>query len=163
MTEKKVEVEIDGVSYTLITDENINQVLQVSDYVNKKIREVKEGKLSYDRQLVLASINIANDLFTVGHKYEKLKKESREPLEKYPSLYQDHKNLIDANKEYEEKLEKLVDENMALKEEKENMQQKILASEKSNQTISKLREELAKIQKEAASLRAENNHLKGSI
>lgn len=163
MTEKKVEVEIDGVSYTLITDENINQVLQVSDYVNKKIREVKEGKLSYDRQLVLASINIANDLFTVGHKYEKLKEESREPLEKYPSLYKDHKNLIDANKEYEEKLENLEYENMTLKEEKENMQQKILASEKSTQTISKLREELAKIQKEAASLRAENNHLKGSI
>lgn len=163
MTEKKVEVEIDGVSYTLITDENIDQVLEVSDYVNKKIREVKEGKLSYDRQLVLASINIANDLFTVGHKYEKLKEESREPMEKYPSLYQDHKSLLETNKEYEEKLEKLVDENMALKEEKENMQQKILASEKSNQTISKLREELAKIQKEAASLRAENNHLKGSI
>ena len=67
MSEKKVQVEIDGASYTLVTDESEEQIRDIADYVSSKIAEVKSNKLSYDRELVLASVNIANDLYPVSY------------------------------------------------------------------------------------------------
>ena len=93
MSEKKVQVEIDGASYTLVTDESEEQIKDIADYVSSKIAEVKSNKLSYDRELVLASVNIANDLYHVGNRYKNLKEDSSEAMENYPSLVENYNDI----------------------------------------------------------------------
>ena len=163
MSEKKVQVEIDGASYTLVTDESEEQVKDIAAYVSSKIAEVKSNKLSYDRELVLASVNIANDLYHVGNRYKNLKEDSSEAMENYPSLVENYKKAVAHNDELIEKINELLDEIKVLKNENESLNKKIKVNEESEKTIEKLRKEVERLQKEAVSLKAENDQLKGSI
>ena len=162
MSEKKVQVEIDGATYTLLTDENEEQIRDIADYVSGKIAEVKSNKLSYDRELVLASVNIANDLYNVGNRYKRLKEESSEAMEKFPGLVENYKKSVAHNDELIEKIDQLFEENNELKAENESLNKKII-NEQSDKTIEKLRAELEWLQKEVVSLKSENDQLKGSI
>ena len=163
MSEKKVQVEIDGASYTLVTDESEEQIRDIADYVSSKIAEVKSNKLSYDRELVLASVNIANDLYHVGNRYKNLKEDSSEAMENYPGLVENYKKAVAHNDELIEKVNELLDEIKVLKNENESLNKKIKVNEESEKTIEKLRKEVERLQKEAVSLKAENDQLKGSI
>lgn len=163
MSEKKVQVEIDGASYTLVTDESEEQVKDIAAYVSSKIAEVKSNKLSYDRELVLASVNIANDLYHVGNRYKNLKEDSSEAMENYPGLVENYKKAVAHNDQLIEKVEELSDEIKVLKNENESLNKKIKVNEESEKTIEKLRKEVERLQKEAVSLKAENDQLKGSI
>lgn len=163
MGEKKVQVEIDGASYTLVTDESEEQIKDIAAYVSSKIAEVKSNKLSYDRELVLASVNIANDLYHVGNRYKNLKEDSSEAMENYPSLVENYKKAVAHNDELIEKVNELLDEIKVLKNENESLNKKIKVNEESEKTIEKLRKEVERLQKEAVSLKAENDQLKGSI
>ncbi|MFO3665794.1 cell division protein ZapA [Anaerococcus sp. ENR0831] len=163
MSEKKVQVEIDGATYTLLTDENEEQIRDIADYVSGKIAEVKSNKLSYDRELVLASVNIANDLYNVGNRYKRLKEESSEAMEKFPGLVENYKKSVAHNDELIEKIDQLFEENNELKAENESLNKKIIVNEQSDKTIEKLRAELERLQKEVVSLKSENDQLKGSI
>lgn len=163
MSEKKVQVEIDGASYTLVTDESEEQIKDIAAYVSSKIAEVKSNKLSYDRELVLASVNIANDLYHVGNRYKNLKEDSSEAMENYPSLVENYKKAVAHNDELIEKVNELLDEIKVLKNENESLSKKIKVNEESEKTIEKLRKEVERLQKEAVSLKAENDQLKGSI
>lgn len=163
MSEKKVQVEIDGASYTLVTDESEEQIKDIAAYVSSKIAEVKSNKLSYDRELVLASVNIANDLYHVGNRYKNLKEESSEAMENYPSLVENYKKAVAHNDELIEKVNELSNEIKVLKNENESLNKKIKVNEESEKTIEKLRKEVERLQKEAVSLKAENDQLKGSI
>lgn len=163
MSEKKVQVEIDGASYTLVTDESEEQIKDIAAYVSSKIAEVKSNKLSYDRELVLASVNIANDLYHVGNRYKNLKEDSSEAMENYPSLVENYKKAVAHNDELIEKVNELLDEIKVLKNENESLNKKIKVNEESEKTIEKLRKEVERLQKEAVSLKAENDQLKGSI
>lgn len=163
MSEKKVQVQIDGASYTLVTDESEEQIKDIAAYVSSKIAEVKSNKLSYDRELVLASVNIANDLYHVGNRYKNLKEDSSEAMENYPSLVENYKKAVAHNDELIEKVSELSDEIKVLKNENESLNKKIKVNEESEKTIEKLRKEVERLQKEAVSLKAENDQLKGSI
>lgn len=163
MSEKKVQVEIDGASYTLVTDESEEQIKDIAAYVSSKIAEVKSNKLSYDRELVLASVNIANDLYHVGNRYKNLKEDSSEAMENYPSLVENYKKAVAHNDELIEKVNELLDEIKVLKNENESLNKKIKVNEESEKTIEKLRKEVERLQKEAVSLKSENDQLKGSI
>ncbi|WP_296140237.1 cell division protein ZapA [uncultured Anaerococcus sp.] len=163
MSEKKVQVEIDGATYTLVTDENEEQIKDIADYVSEKIAEVKSNKLSYDRELVLASVNIANDLYNVGNRYKRLREESSEAVEKYPGLIENYKKSVDHNDELIAKVDELSAEISQIKEENESLNKKIIVNEESDKTIEKLRAELERLQKEVVALKSENDQLKGSI
>lgn len=163
MSEKKVQVEIDGATYTLVTDENEEQIKDIADYVSGKIAEVKSNKLSYDRELVLASVNIANDLYNVGNRYKRLREESSEAVEKYPSLIENYKKSVDHNDELIAKVDELSAEISQIKEENESLNKKLIVNEESDKTIEKLRAELERLQKEVVALKSENDQLKGSI
>ncbi|MBM0047001.1 cell division protein ZapA [Anaerococcus sp. mt242] len=163
MSEKKVQVEIDGATYTLVTDENEEQIKDIADYVSGKIAEVKSNKLSYDRELVLASVNIANDLYNVGNRYKRLREESSEAVEKYPGLIENYKKSVDHNDELIAKVDELSAEISQIKEENESLNKKIIVNEESDKTIEKLRAELERLQKEVVALKSENDQLKGSI
>lgn len=163
MSEKKVQVEIDGATYTLVTDENEEQIKDIADYVSGKIAEVKSNKLSYDRELVLASVNIANDLYNVGNRYKRLREESSEAVEKYPGLIENYKKSVDHNDELIAKVDELSAEISQIKEENESLNKKLIVNEESDKTIEKLRAELERLQKEVVALKSENDQLKGSI
>jgi len=126
VSEKKVQVEIDGASYTLVTDESEEQIKDIADYVSSKIAEVKSNKLSYDRELVLASINIANDLYHVGNRYRNLRDESSEAMENYPGLVENYKKAVAHNDELIGDLEKLTKKVENLESENESLNKKIM-------------------------------------
>ena len=46
--------------------ENEDQIKKIAKFVEKKIEEVKSDRLSHERELVLASLNIANAIFKLG-------------------------------------------------------------------------------------------------
>lgn len=163
MSEKKVQVEIDGASYTLVTDESEEQIKDIADYVSSKIAEVKSNKLSYDRELVLASVNIANDLYHVGNRYRNLKEDSKEAVENYPGLVENYQKAVAHNDELIKDLEELTKKVENLESENESLNKKIKVNEESEKTIEKLRKEVERLQKEAVNLQAENDQLKGSI
>ncbi|MFR4763275.1 MAG: cell division protein ZapA [Anaerococcus obesiensis] len=62
MADNKIVVNIAGMDYTLISDQDENQIEQIAAYVDKKIREIDNDKLTRENQLVLASLNIADVL-----------------------------------------------------------------------------------------------------
>ena len=163
MSENKVQVEIDGVKYTLLTDEDENQIRDIAKYVEKKISDVKSQRLSIDRQLVLTSLNIANDLFIVGNKYNDLKEDSREAVENYPSLSEDYKKAIEENKDLRARLDEKLEQNKSLEEENSNLYRKVKNNEESTKTIEKLRNEVKKLQEEVISLKAENDNFKEKL
>ena len=125
MSENKVQVEIDGVNYTLLTDEDEDQIRDIAKYVEKKISEVKSQRLSFDRELVLTSLNIANDLFNVGNKYNNLKEDSREAVENYPSLIENYKKAIEENEDLRNMLDEKVDQKKNLEEENASIYRKV--------------------------------------
>ena len=163
MSEKKVQVEIDGISYTLLTDEEESQIKEIAKYVEKKIDEIKTKKLSYDKELVLTSLNIANDLFNVGNKYTKLKKESEEAMNNYPSLSDNHAKLMEENSKLLAQIEQLQTKKKDLEAENTRLKRASMANEQANATIDKLRAEVKRLQQEAISLKAENEQFKESL
>ena len=64
MENKKVEVKINNVEYTLLTNESEEYVQRVALLVNKRMAQIQEGnkQLSTAMTAVLTSINIADEL-----------------------------------------------------------------------------------------------------
>lgn len=163
MSEKKVQVEIDGIEYTLLTDESEEQIRDIAKYVEKKITEVKSKRLSYDKELVLTSLNIANDLFKVGNKYNNLKEDSSEAVENYPQLIEKYQKSVAHNDELIAKVEELIEKNKNLQAENTNLNRQVKSNANSTNTINKLREELKRLQQETISLKAENDKFKENL
>ena len=163
MTEKKVQVEIDGVSYNLITDLTEDQIVEISRYVEGKIREIKAHKLPYDKELVLTSLNIADDLFSVGSKYNRLREESQEAVENYPNLKENYNKAMEENEDLLARLQEMNDKNTSLQTEVADLNKKIKANDQADATIEKLRAEVTRLQQEAARLKSENDSLKENI
>ena len=63
MESKKVEVKINNIEYTLVTNEPVEYVQRVALLVNKKMNEITENapQLSTAMKAVLAAVNIADD------------------------------------------------------------------------------------------------------
>ena len=66
------QVEIFGKKYTIRSDSDPSYTAEVADFVDKKIREVAENysAISSHKIYILASIDIANDLFQIKKKCE---------------------------------------------------------------------------------------------
>ncbi len=69
-----------GRSYTLATDEPEEHVRQVARYVDEKLKEFSEGRkfLSLQDVAILASLNIAGELFQARREGERLSREVEE-------------------------------------------------------------------------------------
>lgn len=174
MSENKIQVEIAGMSYTLITDESENFIKQIAAYVDKKIREVDNDKLTKEMQLVLASINVANDLFKLAVRYDSLDKESREPLEKYPLIKEEFETVKAENAKIKEDYEKSNQEFIKSVEKIEDMNTKInlLNSEidkqkklntSKDQDLKKARENIKSLQEKLAQAEKEIQVLKRDL
>ena len=97
MADNKIVVNIAGMDYTLISDQDENQIEQIADYVDKKIREIDNDKLTRENQLVLASLNIADEMYKLLIKHKNLRKEAEEPIENYPKIKEAYEDLEEEN------------------------------------------------------------------
>lgn len=81
MDNKRVEVKINNVEYTLVTNETEEYVQRVALQVNKRMAQIQEGnkQLSTAMTAVLTAINIADDLL----KNEEVLDNIRAELKKY--------------------------------------------------------------------------------
>ena len=66
------QVEIFGKKYTIRSDSDPSYTAELADFVDKKVREIADNysAISSHKIYILASIDIANDLFQVKKKCE---------------------------------------------------------------------------------------------
>ncbi|WP_311516099.1 cell division protein ZapA [uncultured Anaerococcus sp.] len=163
MSEYKVDVQIDGKNYTLVTNEAKENIKEIVEIFDRKIQEVKSSRLTFDRQLILAGVNITDDLFKLAKDYNTLKEESKEPLSLYPKVKEEVEKLRDEN-------EFLLEEKSTSKEKINNLQEEILSlknkldkHKNSDDTIEKLKNEVKRLQVHVMDLTKENDTLKGNL
>lgn len=142
-----VTVKIGGLEYTLKGNDEEQYMLQVSKYVDEKIKELldKNSKLSVASATVLAAVNIVDELFK-GNK-------------DYNNLLADYEQLLSEKKEQIKMIEKVQSELKDALEEIENLKEKVendgLISENEN-----LRAQLSVMESENKNLLKENRILK---
>ena len=96
MENKRVEVKINNVEYTLVTNEPEEYVQRVALLVNKRMAQIKEGnkQLSTAMTAVLTSINIADELL----KNESVLDNIRVELKRYMEEAQTSGEALEAKK-----------------------------------------------------------------
>lgn len=163
MGEIRLEVKIDGVKYPLVSKESKESIEKIAAYVDGKIKDVKSDKLTFDRQLILASLNIADEYFKDKESFKEYCEENKEAIEAYPAV----KNELETFKsEYGTYKEDLEDKKAELKDLKILLQEKdaeILNLSKAENDANKLREKIKALQKQVMDLTKENEILKGKI
>lgn len=174
MSGNKIQVMIQGMTYTLVTDSGEKEIQQIADYVDKKIREVNNGKLSRENQLMLASLNVTDEMFKLAKEYKKLNDDSKNPMERYPILVKEVEKLKAENEKIKEEYDRSNQEFVKSVEKIENMSSKLneMTSqidrlEKINnakdEDLKKIRENVANLQDNLASLQKENEILKRDL
>ena len=163
MSEIRLEVKIDGVKYPLVTKESKESIEKIAAYVDGKIKDVKSDKLTFDRQLILASLNIADEYFKDKESFRQYYEENKEAIENFPALKDEletFKNEYGTYKtDLEEKKEELKDLKILLQEK----DAEIINLTKAENDADKLREKIKALQKQAMDLTKENEILKGKI
>ena len=86
------QVEIFGKKYTIRSDSDPSYTAEVADFVDKKIREVAENysAISSHKIYILASINIANDLFQIRKEHEDKNLQSDERIERLIKMIEEN-------------------------------------------------------------------------
>ncbi len=102
MNNKRVEVKINNVEYTLITNEPEEYVQRVAVLVNKRMARIQEGnkQLSTAMTAVLAAINIGDELLKNEEVMDNLRKE----LNQYMREAQANKEVLEDKRLEVEKL-----------------------------------------------------------
>lgn len=82
---KKIDVMIDGRTFTVVGSNNEDYIRELARYVDKNIKTLatKNHRLSPVMTATLAAFNIADELFSLNKDYKELDKRAKEPLEKY--------------------------------------------------------------------------------
>src|SRR5690554_5030733 len=91
----KTNVLINGVEYTLVHQEAEEYIQRIVLYLNNKIADVQRGSLKFKQsmELVLAAINITDELFKSQKNYMTLKNELNRLMDEYEDLKQSDKEL----------------------------------------------------------------------
>lgn len=86
------QVEIFGKKYTIRSDSDPSYTAELADFVDKKIREVAENysAISSHKINIIASINIANDLFQIKKKCEDKDIQSDERIARLIKIIEDN-------------------------------------------------------------------------
>lgn len=163
MSEIRLDVKIDGIKYPLVTKESKESIEKIAAYVDGKIKDVKSDKLTFDRQLILASLNIADEYFKDKESFIEFYEENKEAIENYDATKVE---LETFKEEYGSYKEELVDKKEEIKNLKVLLQEKdteIINLIKEDNDAKKLREKIKALQKQTMDLVKENEILKGKI
>lgn len=147
-----VSVKINGIEYNLKGEENEEYLHKVALNVDKRVKHILQnnGMLSTTSASILAAINMMDELF----KSQRENEESRKKIKEYESN----------EKEYNQKINELLNEVKSLKQMNEKLQTKIGedntgALEEKESQISKLNEQLEILAEEGKVLKTENKEL----
>ena len=163
MSEIRLDVKIDGIKYPLVTKESKESIEKIAAYVDGKIKDVKSDKLTFDRQLILASLNIADEYFKDKESFIEFYEENKEAIENYDATKVE---LETFKEEYGSYKEELVEKKEEIKNLKVLLQEKdteIINLTKEDNDAKKLREKIKALQKQTMDLVKENEILKGKI
>lgn len=174
MSDNKTKVVIANMTYTLYSDSKDKDLEQIAAYVDKKIKEIDNDKLTREMQLVLASVNITDELFKLAIEYRKLERNSKEPLENYPQLLNDFEKIKAENEKIKEEYERNNQDFVKSVEETEKLNAKIIElrsqidrQEKinlsKNEDLKKSRNLIKDLQMKLAEFEKENQVLKREI
>ncbi len=86
------QIEIFGKKYTIRSDSDPSYTAELADFVDKKVREVAENysAISSHKIYILASINMANDLFQIKREYEDKAIQSDERITRLIKIIEDN-------------------------------------------------------------------------
>lgn len=163
MSEIRLDVKIDGIKYPLVTKESKESIEKIAAYVDGKIKDVKSDKLTFDRQLILASLNIADEYFKDKESFRKFYEENKEAIENYDATKVE---LETFKEEYGSYKDELIEKKEEIKNIKVLLQEKdteIINLTKEDNDAKKLREKIKALQKQTMDLVKENEILKGKI
>jgi len=163
VSEIRLDVKIDGIKYPLVTKESKESIEKIAAYVDGKIKDVKSDKLTFDRQLILASLNIADEYFKDKESFRKFYEENKEAIENYDATKVE---LETFKEEYGSYKDELIEKKEEIKNIKVLLQEKdteIINLTKEDNDAKKLREKIKALQKQTMDLVKENEILKGKI
>jgi len=163
VSEIRLDVKIDGIKYPLVTKESKESIEKIAAYVDGKIKDVKSDKLTFDRQLILASLNIADEYFKDKESFRKFYEENKEAIENYDATKVE---LETFKEEYGSYKDELIEKKEEIKNLKVLLQEKdteIINLTKEDNDAKKLREKIKALQKQTMDLVKENEILKGKI
>ena len=147
VNKKKINVVIDGRTFTVVGGDNERYIRNLAYYVDEKIKSLssKNERLSQTMSATLAAFNIADEYHKAIEELNELKNKAKDPLEKYSQLLEEL-NLSNA------KLEELNSLCSSYKEEadlKERQRDKL--SKELHENLKKIKE-LSKEQEESEKL-----------
>ena len=163
MSEIRLDVKIDGIKYPLVTKESKESIEKIAAYVDGKIKDVKSDKLTFDRQLILASLNIADEYFKDKESFREFYEENKEAIENYDATKEELRTFKEEYGTYKEELIEKKDEIKNLKVLLQEKDTEILNLNKADNDAKKLREKIKALQKQSMDLVKENEILKGKI
>lgn len=163
MSEIRLEVKIDGVKYPLVSKESKESIEKIAAYVDGKIKDVKSDKLTFDRQLILASLNIADEYFKDKESFREYYEENKEAIKNYPIIKEELETFKNEYGSYKIELEEKNEEVKDLKVLLQEKDAEIINLTKAENDANKLREKIKNLQKQAMDLTKENEILKGRI
>lgn len=163
MSEIRLEVKIDGVKYPLVSKESKESIEKIAAYVDGKIKDVKSDKLTFDRQLILASLNIADEYFKDKESFREYYDENKEAIKNYPIIKEELETFKNEYGSYKIELEEKKEEVKDLKVLLQEKDAEIINLTKAENDANKLREKIKNLQKQAMDLTKENEILKGRI
>ncbi|MBP1743681.1 MAG: hypothetical protein H6Q58_659 [Firmicutes bacterium] len=142
-----VSVKINGVVYNLKGEENEEYLLKVSQYADKKMKDItsKNQLLSASSAAVLSAVNIADELFKALEECSELKKRNRMYENEVEELKSQLSYMEQSNSELMQKLENSIDSGLLSRTEAE---------------LEKIKGELALMEETAQKYVEKNNQLK---
>lgn len=177
MTKKnRIEVYLNGLPYTLLTDRSESEAEEIIEYVEKLVDQLAIQHTSLTKLALsqLSALNIAEELFAEKDAYSRYQEHSRIPLEKYPELLEEIekcKSTIrdkeDKEKVFRSKIEEnnrvIFDKNKTIKDLEKIIAEKSEKIEALEKNQSRLETIFLDNQKSMNRLRKELEELKGKV
>lgn len=110
--QKKIDVIIDGMKYTLFADANQDKTVKIASYVDSKIQEMKSGntRLNPAMLYVISLMNITGELFDMKEKYDSLVEESKEPIQRFKTISEEVEKMTKERESQDKAVEQLKDD-----------------------------------------------------
>lgn len=174
--EQKVDVTISGYPLTLRAEVNAEEAQRIARYVDTKITEAMQNNKRLGSQLaaILASVNIAGELFAVRKELEELREISREPMENFDLISTEKDRQIAQNQALEREIGRLKDDlvnslntigdiNKRMTGAAQESEAARAALEEKQQEMVRVEQSLAHLQQTLIDVTKENSELKKSV
>ena len=145
---EKVQVKIDGQTYSITGDKTNEQIQEIADYVDERMRLISKimGRNGTSSTAVLTAVNIGEELFDLKEEIERLRT-ANDQLERDSAHY--IKLWEDAKKSY--------------KQTKESIDKMKMDGEKEEQKYEELKAKCSEFENQIFDLQMENIQLKSQI